>query len=291
MPFFFYRIEHLYPETLADLPYNIFGYMKPKLIIFTTPNYKFNVLFKSCKYENGYRHDDHKFEWTEEQFQDWSLNICEQYTDYRVSFHGIGPGPPDAKQYGCVSQLALFVRNDFLLENIGESDNLKILNDNVTACETKKATEQITPTMHPFKQQLPPLIKLLEYEKIFTHTYPVYIDDRSREEKILNECQFHIGRYMSMDEEYFNCERYLYLIPVVDLFKYVEKVTDSIREMRAVLLKNGYKINKEDILEIEPEEEEEEENSSSTSEDEKDTNEENKIDCPMEIDQKNEEAW
>lgn len=68
MTFFsIFRIEHLYPETLTDLPYNIFGYIKPQVAIMTTPNADFNVLFN----KPGFRHYDHKFEWTREQFQDW----------------------------------------------------------------------------------------------------------------------------------------------------------------------------------------------------------------------------
>lgn len=248
--------------------------MKPKLIIFTTPNYKFNILFKSCKYENGYRHDDHKFEWTQEQFQDWSLNLCQQYPDYNVAFYDIGPGPPDTEHYGCVSQMAVFVRNDFLIEKLGAEENFKLVTNTVQTC-----AESVTPTLIPFKQPLPPLVKLLDYEKIFTHTYPIYIDDRSREQKILNECQFHIGRFMSMDEEYFSCERYLYLIPVTDLFKYVQNETDSIREIRAVLLKNGYKINKEDILEVEPEDT----SSNSEYEEQFDDGQEKENNCPMEV--------
>jgi len=62
------RIEHLYPDTLIELPFNIFGYIMPKVVAITTPNADFNVLFPNF---SGYRHPDHKFEWTREQFQDW----------------------------------------------------------------------------------------------------------------------------------------------------------------------------------------------------------------------------
>lgn len=69
--FLFYRIEHLFPETEMNLPYNIFGYMKPKIAIFTTPNSDYNCLFGGAKFPTGFRHDDHKFEWSREQFRDW----------------------------------------------------------------------------------------------------------------------------------------------------------------------------------------------------------------------------
>lgn len=129
-----------------------------------------------------------------------------------------------------------------------------------------------TPTMEPFKTSLPPLVKLLDYEQIFTHDYPVYVDDRSREERILNECQYHIGRFMAMDGEYFNCDTYLFEVPVTELFKFLDKETDSIREMRAVLIKNGYKINKKDQLELEPDDSS---SSSSSSSDDINVNEQN----------------
>ena len=64
----YFRIEHLYSETLADFPSSIFGGLHPKLVIITTPNSDFNVLFPNF---TGFRHDDHKFEWSRVQFQDW----------------------------------------------------------------------------------------------------------------------------------------------------------------------------------------------------------------------------
>lgn len=63
-----HRVEHLYPEPLTNLPYNIFGFIRPKVAIVTTPNADFNVLFGKM---SGFRHWDHKFEWTRQEFQDW----------------------------------------------------------------------------------------------------------------------------------------------------------------------------------------------------------------------------
>lgn len=65
---FICRIEHLYPNILEALPYNIFGIIRPLVAIFTTPNADFNVLFPHF---SGSRHWDHKFEWSRQQFQDW----------------------------------------------------------------------------------------------------------------------------------------------------------------------------------------------------------------------------
>jgi len=38
----------------------------------TTPNAEFNVLFPNL---NGFRHPDHKFEWTRQQFGDWYMTF------------------------------------------------------------------------------------------------------------------------------------------------------------------------------------------------------------------------
>ncbi|XP_011868750.1 PREDICTED: uncharacterized protein LOC105562484 [Vollenhovia emeryi] len=100
-------IEHLYPDTLIDLPFNIFGYIKPEVAIITTPNVEFNVLFPNF---SGYRHPDHKFEWTRKQFQDWANNIVLRYPYYSVTFHGICNGPEGTESLGALTQMAVFHR-------------------------------------------------------------------------------------------------------------------------------------------------------------------------------------
>ena len=65
-------IEHLEDEVLAKFPSNVFGQINPKVVILTTPNAEFNVLFPNF---SGFRHPDHKFEWTRSQFQDWYVSV------------------------------------------------------------------------------------------------------------------------------------------------------------------------------------------------------------------------
>ena len=62
------RIEHLHPEELTAMPKVLFGEVRPRLIVITTPNEEFNVLFPNF---SGMRHYDHKFEWTRDEFQQW----------------------------------------------------------------------------------------------------------------------------------------------------------------------------------------------------------------------------
>lgn len=64
----FDRIEHLEDDILHLMPQVIFGQLSPKIAIITTPNVEFNVLFPNFQ---GFRHHDHKFEWTRAQFQEW----------------------------------------------------------------------------------------------------------------------------------------------------------------------------------------------------------------------------
>ena len=62
------RIEHLDPPVLERVPAAVFGEMQPKVVIVSTPNSEFNVLFPDLR---GFRHPDHRFEWTRSQFRDW----------------------------------------------------------------------------------------------------------------------------------------------------------------------------------------------------------------------------
>ena len=67
-----YSIEHLHANVLDLVPCALFGQLQPKVVIITTPNAEFNVLFPNFE---GFRHWDHKFEWTREQFRSWSHTV------------------------------------------------------------------------------------------------------------------------------------------------------------------------------------------------------------------------
>uniref|UniRef100_A0A182NGW4 Small RNA 2'-O-methyltransferase n=1 Tax=Anopheles dirus TaxID=7168 RepID=A0A182NGW4_9DIPT len=106
-------IEHLHQPVFDKVPENVFGFIKPKVAFFSTPNADYNVLFDGLL-ANGFRHDDHKFEWTRAQFEEWAGSICQRYPEYSVKYFGIGPAPAGSEKVGCVSQMAVFVRQDFL---------------------------------------------------------------------------------------------------------------------------------------------------------------------------------
>ena len=75
---FFFRIEHLEGDVLDAMPKALFGLLKPKVVLVTTPNVEFNVLFPGLQ---GFRHYDHKFEWTRAEFQQWLVKstLCQHY--------------------------------------------------------------------------------------------------------------------------------------------------------------------------------------------------------------------
>ena len=63
-----FRIEHLVPDVLQLAIEMVFGQLQPRVVVVTTPNSDFNVLFPNF---SGFRHWDHKFEWSQQEFNTW----------------------------------------------------------------------------------------------------------------------------------------------------------------------------------------------------------------------------
>lgn len=153
-------IEHLEPDILDSVPKVVFGQLSPKVVIVTTPNVEFNVLFPDLK---GFRHYDHKFEWTRAEFQEWSNSLASKY-HYTVTFDGIAPGPEGTEHLGCCSQVAVFERISSSVptdeSGIGQPYNL------------------VAEVEHPFRK-----------------------DTRTQEEKILLEVEYILWMLSSKEEE------------------------------------------------------------------------------------------
>ncbi|XP_022062445.2 small RNA 2'-O-methyltransferase [Acanthochromis polyacanthus] len=100
-------IEHL---SLADVELFsavVFGYMTPVAVIVSTPNSEFNLLLPGV---SGFRHIDHKFEWTRAEFRSWALKVCLDY-GYEVEFTGVGQAPQEQQDsVGFCSQIGVFQR-------------------------------------------------------------------------------------------------------------------------------------------------------------------------------------
>lgn len=214
-------IEHVFPNTLNDIPYSIFGVIQPKVVFISTPNSEFNVLF-DLQLDNGFRHYDHKFEWTRTQFNDWCFNICERFPNYLVNFLGAGVAPPDYKKLGPVTQIALFVRKDVL--------DLEMKKEDVEASKSC-------------------------YKLVNSEQFPFNIDLRSKEKKVLDEAMYHINRLRRL-EIYINAEQTFAQIPVVAIYQFVENLVNCSSEMVKVLTDNNIQVKDEYIV-VEVEEENE----------------------------------
>ncbi|KAG0429496.1 hypothetical protein HPB47_023588 [Ixodes persulcatus] len=109
-------VEHLHEDDLKKLPGTIFGFVRPKVAVITTPNRDFNVVFPELR---GMRHWDHKFEWSRAEFQSWCSGILDAYPGYSVEYTGVGDAPSgEFPGIGHCSQIAIFrkICNDKDLE-------------------------------------------------------------------------------------------------------------------------------------------------------------------------------
>lgn len=68
----FCSIEHLTPDDVQCFSEVVFGFMNPAAVIISTPNSEFNPLLPGL---SGFRHSDHKFEWTRAEFQSWYKTV------------------------------------------------------------------------------------------------------------------------------------------------------------------------------------------------------------------------
>lgn len=96
-------IEHLDPPRLSAFERVLFEFARPAAVVLTTPNVEYNTRFETLP-AGKLRHKDHRFEWTREQFRDWSEGIARQY-GYDVRFLPVGP---EDATVGAPTQMAVF---------------------------------------------------------------------------------------------------------------------------------------------------------------------------------------
>lgn len=99
-------IEHLDPPRLAAFERVLFEFAKPETVVVTTPNAEYNVKFATLA-AGSFRHKDHRFEWTRQEFQTWAARVADHFS-YAV--HTVPIGPED-EGVGAPSQMAVFIRN------------------------------------------------------------------------------------------------------------------------------------------------------------------------------------
>ena len=100
-------IEHLDAPRLAAFERVVFEFARPVTIVVTTPNAEYNVNWESLP-AGQFRHKDHRFEWTREQFNAWATRVATA-GGYDVRLAPIGPTDPE---HGSPTQMAVFTRGD-----------------------------------------------------------------------------------------------------------------------------------------------------------------------------------
>ncbi|MEO9649373.1 MAG: 3' terminal RNA ribose 2'-O-methyltransferase Hen1 [Roseobacter sp.] len=96
-------IEHIEPHRLSALVMSLFADARPNMVVMTTPNREYNVLFEMMK-PNQLRHPDHRFEWTRTEFEGWANEVAAQH-GYTAEFAPLGPVD---ETHGGPSQMATF---------------------------------------------------------------------------------------------------------------------------------------------------------------------------------------
>ncbi|MEX1231960.1 MAG: 3' terminal RNA ribose 2'-O-methyltransferase Hen1 [Planctomycetaceae bacterium] len=98
-------IEHLDPPRLSALERVLFEFARPMTIVMTTPNREYNTMWETLP-AGQFRHADHRFEWTRQEFQEWANRVAERYS-YTVRFLPVGPVD---ESVGSPTQMGVFER-------------------------------------------------------------------------------------------------------------------------------------------------------------------------------------
>lgn len=181
------RIEHLPADTLSKVHENIFGFIRPNVVIFTTPNRDFNVVFPN--FEGPFRHWDHKFEFSRSEFLEWTAEVVGLYPDYDVSHFGVGYSTSAwTRRVGPCTQGAVFVKRSFASQaNNGELIDVMPRQD-LKALEAYDATNQSN----------------FPYRLLGSHRFVYRVDNRTWPEKVLDELQYYIRSRAAYSEEWMN---------------------------------------------------------------------------------------
>ncbi|KAK6359704.1 hypothetical protein TWF696_000846 [Orbilia brochopaga] len=236
-------IEHLDPEPLANFAPVLLGRMNPKVLIVTTPNRDFNSLFEMpfesldvvdgekpyvwnprddpnvagrrfyrAPHTYAMRHDDHRFEWTRAEFQEWGNAAAEQF-NYTVEYHGCGALRDGAEiiaarwrveealrrqlrslnikvdeqeqqistevlsqAFGHCSQVAIFIRNDF---NKKTDDMKTSLEEQLFTKELPNMTPIVAYHIRNLQQLSKPLqrVRCHTFKREPAETYPPKLRD------------------------------------------------------------------------------------------------------------------
>lgn len=100
-------VEHIDPDRLPAVVGNVFGSMRPRHVVITTPNFEYNAHYPALVH-GGVRHPDHRFEWTREEFASWAGAVGESH-GYDVDLRTVGDVD---EEVGSPTQMAVFTLRD-----------------------------------------------------------------------------------------------------------------------------------------------------------------------------------
>jgi 3' terminal RNA ribose 2'-O-methyltransferase Hen1 len=98
-------VEHLDPPRLSAFERVLFEFARPRTVVLTTPNREYNVTWQTLP-AGQFRHPDHRFEWTRQEFQDWAEAVARRF-GYTVRFLPVGP---EHEEVGPPTQMGIFQR-------------------------------------------------------------------------------------------------------------------------------------------------------------------------------------
>jgi hypothetical protein len=98
-------VEHLDPPRLSAFERVLFEFARPRAVVLTTPNREYNVTWETLP-AGHFRHADHRFEWTRQEFQDWARAVAGRF-GYAVRFVPVGL---EHETLGPPTQMAIFER-------------------------------------------------------------------------------------------------------------------------------------------------------------------------------------
>ncbi|KAG9315016.1 hypothetical protein JVU11DRAFT_4127 [Chiua virens] len=121
-------IEHLTDDVLVQVAPIVLGVYRPRMFLVTTPSYTFNQRWSApgstdpkgypdptSRTDRVFRHPDHKFEWTVDEFAQWCNSAAHQW-GYAVEITTIGMAkeqdPWGREILGGATQVACFRRLD-----------------------------------------------------------------------------------------------------------------------------------------------------------------------------------
>ncbi|XP_070532724.1 small RNA 2'-O-methyltransferase-like isoform X1 [Ptychodera flava] len=199
-------IEHLDPPVLDAMHVTVFHQIHPRVVVITTPNADFNELFPDF---TGFRHWDHKFEWSRQEFQQWCNSLAKKY-NYAVTYSGIGSGPEGTERLGYCSQMAVFTRN-------GPEKNDEESPD--SDCHPYRL---ITEAVHPCKKK----ISVNEEVLIEVQYYARYLSKNDEEDS-----------HESEEEETSSCCLETVSLEILMQFPRLKSLCKGVSELREILEK------------------------------------------------------